>query len=112
MAVEAAEIARNGMNLILEGKVRNHKLKNRVDILEKQIDALEEDLSDQQDKLEKAYNKQTEALENQLDAFNEKNNTIKIIIGHYIRQSISKLDKQNKKVTTLYRKIIEKLKNI
>ena len=27
MTVEATEIARNGMNLILEGKVRNHKLK-------------------------------------------------------------------------------------
>ena len=32
MALEAAEIARKGMNLSLEGKVRNHKLKNSASI--------------------------------------------------------------------------------
>ena len=32
MTVEATEIARNGMNLILEGKVRNHKLKDSASI--------------------------------------------------------------------------------
>ena len=32
MTVEATEIARNGMNLILEGKIRNHKLKDSASI--------------------------------------------------------------------------------
>ena len=32
MALEAAEIARKGMNMILEGKVRNHKLQNSASI--------------------------------------------------------------------------------
>ena len=32
MTVEATEIARNGINLILEGKVRNHKLKDSASI--------------------------------------------------------------------------------